>query len=257
MQKNTLAATKQALEALDFTEENERYAAIQAQLADFKDAQEKISQRIGAINAEIREGRDKLKNDETEKAADALLAGGDVLEITRHANTNQALLDERDALQATARKIRHREEDLKPELRPLELACHERAAEAAQPLADAILLDAIAAGERLVEAYSALYAISQATRSHCTGKDELADVVDALKGLFEATDSYPAVPIPADVQDALSPLNNKGRVARMAVPSVAHNGPNVRAWSEIGSKIRRVRLMAMQAAQAAMERSPN
>jgi len=249
-----LEVTKQAFEALDFTEENARYAEIQAERAGLLEAQDKIRARTAEIDEALQDIRN-LKAEDAAKAADRLLANGDVNEISKAVSTEQDLRDEWASLRATLGELNRREQDLYPKEQDLQNRCRREAAKAAAPIVDAILSHAVDAGKQLVNAYAALWAVAHTTGGRCKGKDEIADVIDALKGLFEATDSFPAAVIPDDVRTALLPLETKGPVARMRVPSTVNGSPNIRTWSEVGGKLREVRLMSMHAAQARMAAS--
>lgn len=210
--------TKQALQALDFTEENARYAEIQAELESFTDAQEKIRARNVEIDKTLRDIRD-LKSEDAAKAADRLLDSGDVTEIAKAVSTEQDLRDERASLNATFGELTRRHQDLYPEGSLIQGHCRAVAAQTAQPIVDLILAEAREAAERLAVAYAAIDAVSNTTRSRINGQQELKEAFEALRGLFHHTGGFPAMTIPEDIRETLLPLQNKGPAAPMHVPN--------------------------------------
>lgn len=213
-----LKTTKAALEALDFTEENARYAEIEAELAGFTEAQNKIRARTEEIDLALRDIRD-LNAQDAAAAADRLLDGGNVKDIAQAVSTEQNLRDERVSVNATYGELSRRQRELHPELQEIQGRNRQIAMQAAEPLTRTILAEARGAAERLAMAHSAMYAVTSTTRSTSAGSQALEKAFEALRDLFHATGEFPAMIIPDEIRGALMPLQDKGRAAQMHIPT--------------------------------------
>lgn len=216
-----LETTKAALEALDFTEASARHAEIKAQLASFTEGQNKIRARTAEIDQALRDIRE-LQSVDAATAADRLLAGANVEEVGRAASTEQSLRDERMALNAAHGDLNRRYSDLSPEGDKIQNHNRCVAAQAAQPLVDAILAEAREAAERLAMAHAAMHAVAKTTRSNPTGSQALEKGFEALRDLFHATGGFPSMAIPKEVREVLMPLEGRGQAAPMHVPTYVY-----------------------------------
>lgn len=206
MDRSTLEAVEAAFAGLDFSAENERIEALQAEIAQTEQAIERAEARC----TEIARALVQYRGPNGQDVADALLADATTLAATLAAPDAQAMDTERLALRAGIGDLRRRIESTQRTISEIEAETFGAVAKQAQPLVDALLADAREAAGKLVNIFAAFDAINVTTR-HATL--ELAAARHSMGGLvgpMKFLNLGRRVDVPAPVQAALAPLNSKG-----------------------------------------------
>jgi hypothetical protein len=223
LDKDTLAQVSDAFAALDFSEETERLAALNATTAEIGDADTKARKRIGELDALIRDYREPSGDE----VAAALLDGSDAKTAATAGVSLATLQDERARLLPALNALRHKSEDVRVEAGDVRSAIATKVRDAAKPLADAIIADARTAVERLADCYASLGAIAAMGAPVDSRANDIAKVINAAAGLAGNTRIYP---VPAEITAVLSSLEGKPGLRGARVPQsipAPGAGPNI------------------------------
>lgn len=214
MNPTTIDATASAFAALDLSPENARIAEIEADIAQLEAAEKSARERCTAISREIAE----FRGPSGAAVADALLAN--------HAPSDAAVLGpdldslekEKAALLAGARDLADRVQAARDRLREIKASAKLKLRPISQPLVDELTEEATAMGERLLEIYASLSAISGTTDN---GWQQARAVGLMVTG---AVDDYGlllrlrgSVETPAEIVTALRTLEGKGAALPVSI----------------------------------------
>lgn len=214
MDNKVLSDVAREFAEIDFTSENDQIAAIEAQIFT---AEEKIfaaDDRCREIARTTQEWRGPSGSD----VANALMGGATVLEAARAGPDLKALEDEREALRAAMRDLRHRVEDWRAEISLIESNARQKLAGAAQRLIENAVEDARAGASAIATAYACAEAISAATRFGSVEAHNLRKLVqEASKSGGPLPYALRDVEVPAELIATLTALKDKGRAMRVGV----------------------------------------
>lgn len=196
----------QALRALDFTEENARVAALNAEITDAEAAIAKAEARRTEISRALIE----LRGPDGRAVADALLDQVDARDAARSGPTQQEQIAERESLRAGILELQARIRTAQEQIGKVQADAMSRAGVAVAPLAADAIAKVRALAEPLFDAFAVLDAIAEATRSHGRERGEARAAVNGLAGPSGAVPWRRSVPVPAEVQAVLYELTGKG-----------------------------------------------
>lgn len=214
MNISTLDATASAFAALDLSPENARIAQIEADIAQFEAAEKSARERCTSISREIAE----FRGPSGAAVADALLAN--------HAPSDAAVLGpdldslekEKAALLAGIQSLAQRAQAARVELDDVKRGAKSRLRPISQPLVDELTEEATALGERLLQIFASLSAISGTTDN---GWQQARAVGLMVTG---AVDDHGlllrhrgSVETPAEIITALRALDGKGTALPVSI----------------------------------------
>jgi len=201
-----LQAVAQALEALDFTDENAKIAELEASLSELEAAIERGQARRSEIARVLIEGGQPPAS----AVADALLADPTTAAAAATAPDRAALESEKDALGQGIRELSFRAEDIRAEISTIKGQAMVRACDTAKPLTDEVIATASELLAGLLPLYATLSAISSATKARINSIDRMRDVIVAARGLDGLISNQRSVDVPVDLIKALRPIAEKG-----------------------------------------------
>lgn len=214
MDTKLLSDVARDFSAVDFTAENDKITAIEAQIFMAEEQIVAADERCREIARTTQEWRGPAGSD----VADALMGGATVLEAARAGPDLAALEAERDTLRAAMRDLRHRVEDWRAEISLIETNARQRLAGAAQRLLEGVNEDARTAASALATAYACAEAISAATRFGSVEAHNLRRLVqEASKSGGPLPYALRDVEVPADLMATLATLQGKGKALRIGV----------------------------------------
>ncbi len=208
-------ATARTFAALDFTNENERIAALRAELAEIDTALD----RAETARRETVRLLGANRGPDGPAVADALIGGADVLGAVALGRTDEELRQEQASLRAAIGELNDRAAAVRDEIKEIQAAALASVADCSKPLADAIAEDMRDAAERLIEGYAAIAALSDAMKGH-HGDIALAGriAVDALHGMNKLLPDRRTLDVPPAMVEALQALQGKGDAIPVRVP---------------------------------------
>lgn len=205
-----IAKTASALGALDFSEENARINALEAEALRCNDGIAKADARCIEIGQIIR----AWTGPDGQAVADALLHT-DAISAATQGPDIAGLEAERSALRNGIGELNRRRQAASDEIREIKnSAVASKAGKATDPLIAELLANAKRAAVEIAEAYAALSAIGDATRN-IHASNAVYHVAKATRGLFEvesilAGEGMNPIPVPADILNMLAELDAKG-----------------------------------------------
>lgn len=220
MDRNVLNATAAAFAALDFSVENARIAEIEAEIS-------RVQAKIGEADdrcTEITRALADYVGPDSKAVADALLADVAPMAAASAGPGRADMEAERDSLRSGIGELRQRVEAARAEISSIEQEAFRQVSGASQQLVGALIAHAREAAAQIVETYSALAAVSRATRA---GAGERIRVEYAMEGILAQggllTRSR-TIEVPAEIVEVLGKLENKGRALPALISSTV-TGP--------------------------------
>lgn len=201
-------AARLAIEALDFTAENERVVELEAERANIETA----CRRAQSRQIEIRDTLTSATVHDGDAVAKALLSGSAALP---HAGRD-ALVEEASALNAGVRELDKRMRNISNEIDSIRSAARKRAFEAITPLSESLIREAEAGAEAIMQAFASLKAIGIALQGDVIGARRVGNAISNLHG-----------------PDSLVPYRSKIAVDPSVVAAIepfADKGPGLHAW---------------------------
>lgn len=214
--RTIIAATADAVEALDFSAENDRIAQLEAEIGRLETAAETGLARVADIVAQVtdRNSITGTRNLNPGAVADALFASLDPAEAATVTRSVSELETQRDQLRGGVAELRIRIRDANDEIASIRLAAGARVLATVQPVMDGIMADAREAALRIVEAWAALQAIGWAARLRPNGTEPVQTAVDGLEGGGRGLWRRQDIAVPAEIVSLLAPLASKGPALR-------------------------------------------
>ena len=208
-----LATARAEFSALDFTAENDRIAALEAERVRIDGAIASAEKRTRELSAEI---STIIRANPGEAIADALLDNVAPTDAATAAPGRDAMIEERAKLNGGIAELRRRDTDVYHEVRAVQSAAFDKVQPTATRLADALITEARDAAGRIVSAYAALDALLGATRY---GSDQCGRVGLAATRLSRQDCLLRYAPAQVDpaIVDTLRALQGKGDALPIAV----------------------------------------
>ena len=212
-----LATARAEFSALDFTAENDRIAALEAERVRIDGAIASAEKRTRELSAEI---STIIRANPGEAIADALLDNVTPTDAATAAPGRDAMIEERAKLNGGIAELRRRDSDTYAAIRAVQQEAAGKAGKAAAPLIAAIEGEARAAVQRLADAFAALDAVSSATRHGHGESDRVGQAVGRLAG-HGGLITAQTIPVPAAIIDTLRGLEGKGAALQIGVREFA------------------------------------
>lgn len=212
-----LATARSAFAALDFTADNDRIAALEAERARIEAASATAEARVNELNVEISA---YIRADPSHAIADALLDHATPSAAAIASPGRDAMIEERARLNAGIAELRRRDGDTYAAIRAVQQEATGKAGKAGAPLIAALVEEARAAAQRLADAFAALDAVSSATRHGHGERDLVGQAVGRMAapgGLITAR----TVRVPAAIIDTVRGLEGKGAALQIGVRELA------------------------------------
>lgn len=207
MKPNILTQAARAFDALDFSAENSQIEALETEIATTQAAIQAAEDRCSEISRTLQ----GFTGPSGRQVADALLANASPTQAANAGPSADDLEQERAALRAGIKDLQWRVEDARAEISVVRDAARSKVTEPARALIEHYLEQARAAGEAIVEIYASLECIRSAAQH---GGNEAAGMRPAVEGIMRERAILPwrrDIPVPAEVQQALSALQGKGK----------------------------------------------
>lgn len=201
-----LATARAAFAAVDFTAENDRIAALEAERARIDGAIASAERRTRELSAEIAVF---ARPNPSEAIADALLDNASPSDAATASPGRDAMIEERAKLNGGVAELRRREQDLYHEIRAVQSAAFEKVKPVAARLADALIGEATEAAERIAGAFAGLDAVLGATR-YGSGERDRVGLATARLSKPDCLLRYGTIPVAPAIIDALRALQGKG-----------------------------------------------
>lgn len=201
-----LATARAAFAALDFTAENDRIAALEAERERIAAAGAKAEARASEISAELAA---YIARDRGKDIADALLADVSPSEASAAGPNRETLIEERARLNAGIVNLRKRDDDVYREILRVQRESTDRLAPIAKPLIDALFAEATRGAERIADAFAGLDALLGATR-YGSGERDRVGLATARLSKLDCLLRYGTIPVAPAIVHTLRALEGKG-----------------------------------------------
>ena len=212
-----LTTARAAFAALDFTTDNDRIAALEAERQRIEAAGATAENRVRELSAEI---STFIRANPSHAIADALLDNALPSDAATASPGRDAMIEERARLNGGIAELRRRDSDTYAAIRAVQQEAAGKAGKAAAPLIAAIEGEARAAVQRLADAFAALDAVFSATRHGHGERDRVGQAVGRLAG-HDGLITARTIPVPAAIIDTLRGLEGKGAALQIGVREFA------------------------------------
>jgi len=196
----------EAIEALDFSEENAELEVISQEIEAVRGSAVKAETEASKLAQEIHE----FSGPAPELVADALLAGVAPSEAARLGPSKEELVSQKQALQSSASNLRERERALRQRKRALEDSAKTKVAHAVQPFVADIERVINEAAEEIVSAFASLRILSETTGSFALQNLAVREAREGIMGPDRILPFRNKIAIPPGLSSALSQLEDKG-----------------------------------------------
>ncbi|MBS7668804.1 hypothetical protein [Croceicoccus gelatinilyticus] len=209
--KKTCGEIAAAWAEIDFSEENAKVAALQADIAKAEDAIAKAEAR----SMELSQALFGRRHHDGQAVADALLSDVEVAEAARLMPSFDEMQDERAALQAGIRSLRHKIQDKNAEIDALRGAARSRLAVHVGPLTNALTAEAAKAAQVIVDAYAAIDAISYGLGKSAPEQECLRIAAKGVVGSRALLPQCRSAQVPSEISGLFGPLLDKGPAVKV------------------------------------------
>lgn len=203
-----IAEIRDALEALDFTNENAELVRLQAEIDAARQAIDTARQRAAQIGKEEREG--SAERSAGRAVADALLSGDDPDEAATASTAAGTLVDRKAALVAAIPQLAEQMTRAKARMSEIRHEAERQVRKTMCPLVEVLMTQAREAAGQMVEVYASLAAVSSVAGSVQNEDRALGTVIRALSDKNVLPRGRGDIPVPAAINRLQESLEGKG-----------------------------------------------
>lgn len=208
-----------AVAAIDFTNTNIELARLDAECALLYTKAAEAEAEALRLAGVIRD----WSGPDPEALADDMMDGQAPGEVALATTSREQLVEQRHAMLATAGALRDRQERARQERDEVAQRQCLMIAEAAQPFLAATIEEQKRAAKAILDADATLQALHWVTGVHIAGNWASQTARRAVTGMDSLIGPIARLPVPADVVAALSPLADRCKGLRAAVPETVSN----------------------------------
>lgn len=209
--KKTCGEIAAAWAEIDFSDENAKVAALQADIAKAEDAIAKAEAR----SMELSQALYGQRHHDGQAVADALLSDVEVADAARLMPSFDEMQDERAALQAGIRSLRHKIEDKNAEIEGVRGGACSRLARHVQPLIDELAAEAGKAAQIIADKYAAIDAITYGLGIASQQRERLGSAARGVVGGKALLPHCRRVEVPSDVINMIGQVLEKGPAVKV------------------------------------------